>query len=341
MFRNIYGMDLGTYEIKVFDKKRDYIWKEKNIIARKDKEFLYAAGDEAWVMFEKAPENIEIQFPMQGGAIAQFNDMQCLLEELLKKERPFSGGAEYLVAVPTDVTEVEKKAFYDLVYHSSARAKTVRIAERCIVDAIGFGVNVKRTDGIFMVNMGGGSTELSVLSHGGMVLNRLLKIGGEQLDQAIQNQVRRNMDFLIGRRTAEMLRQDFGIFEDATCTTIHVSGRNLRTGIPEHQDVPVGLVRAALKDPLKECISEIRSMIERIPPTVRDGVQKNGICLTGGLANLKELSTYIQESTGLEVRTISRPELCVVEGLRKIIQDRRVYKELTCSLLNEEHRWLR
>ncbi len=341
MFRNIYGMDLGTYEIKVFDKKRDYIWKEKNIIARKDKEFLYAAGDEAWVMFEKAPENIEIQFPMQGGAIAQFNDMQCLLEELLKKERPFSGGAEYLVAVPTDVTEVEKKAFYDLVYHSSARAKTVRIAERCIVDAIGFGVNVKRTDGIFMVNMGGGSTELSVLSHGGMVLNRLLKMGGEQLDQAIQNQVRRNMDFLIGRRTAEMLRQDFGIFEDATCTTIHVSGRNLRTGIPEHQDVPVGLVRAALKDPLKECISEIRSMIERIPPTVRDGVQKNGICLTGGLANLKELSTYIQESTGLEVRTISRPELCVVEGLRKIIQDRRVYKELTCSLLNEEHRWLR
>lgn len=341
MFRNIYGMDLGTYEIKVFDKKRDYIWKEKNVIARKDKEFLYAAGDEAWIMFEKTPENIEIQFPMQCGAIAQFNDMQCLLEELLKKERPFSGGAEYLVAVPTDVTEVEKKAFYDLVYHSSARAKTVRIAERCIVDAIGFGINVKRTDGIFMLNMGGGSTELSVLSHGGMVMNRLLKMGGEQLDQAIRNQVRRNMDFLIGRRTAEMLRQDFGIFEDATCTTIHVSGRNLRTGIPEHQDVPVSLVRAAMKEPLKECVSEIKSMIERIPPTVRSGVQKNGICLTGGLANLKELSTYIQESTGLKVRTISRPELCVVEGLRKIIQDRRVYKELTCSLLNEEYRWLR
>lgn len=341
MFRNIYGLDLGTYEIKVFDKKRDYIWKEKNVIARKDKEFLYAAGDEAWVMFEKAPENIEIQFPMQGGAIAQFNDMQCLLETLLKKERPFSGGAEYLVAVPTDVTEVEKKAFYDLVYHSSARAKTVRIAERCIVDAIGFGVNVNRTDGIFIVNMGGGSTEISVLAHGGMVLNRLLKQGGEHLDQAIQNQIRHNMDFLVGRRTAEMLRQDFGIFEDATCTTIHVSGRNLQTGVPEHQDVPVSMVWAAIKEPLKVCVSEIKAMFERIPATVRGAIQKNGICLTGGLANLKELSTYIQESTGLTVRTTSHPELCVVEGLRKIIQDKRVYKEMTCSLLNREYSWLR
>ncbi len=341
MFRNIYGLDLGTYEIKVFDKKRDYIWKEKNVIARKDKEFLYAVGDEAWVMFEKAPENIEIQFPMQGGAIAQFNDMQCLLETLLKKERPFFGGAEYLVAVPTDMTEVEKKAFYDLVYHSSARAKTVRIAERCIVDAFGFGVNVNRTDGIFIVNMGGGSTEISVLAHGGMVLNRLLKLGGEHLDRVVQNQIRHNMNFLVGRRTAEMLRQDFGIFEDAACKTIHVSGRNLQTGVPEYQDVPVSLVRAAMKEPLKVYVSEIKAMFERIPSTVRGAIQKNGICLTGGLANLKELSTYIQENTGLVVRTVPRPELCVVEGLRKIIQDKRVYKEMTYSLLNKEYSWLR
>ena len=341
MFRNIYGLDLGTYEIKVFDKKRDYIWKEKNVIARKDKDFLYAAGDEAWIMFEKAPENIEVLFPMQGGAIAKFNDMQCLLESLLKKERLFYGGAEYLVAVPTDVTEVEKRAFYDLVYHSAARAKTVRIAERGIVDALGFGINVNRTEGIFIVNMGGGSTEISILAHGGMVMNRLMKLGGEHLDQAIQNLVRHHMDFLIGRRTAEMLRQDFGIFEDATCTTINVSGRNLRTGIPEHRDIPVSMVRAAMKNPLKECVSEIVAMFERTPPTVRTGIEKNGICLTGGLANLKELSTYMEESTGLTVKTTSRPELCVVEGLQKIIQDKRVYRKLTYSLRDGEYKGLR
>lgn len=341
MFRNIYGLDLGTYEIKVFDKKRDFIWKEKNVIAKKDQQFLCAAGDEAWVMFEKAPENIEVVFPMQSGAIARFNDMQCLLQELLKKERPFYGGAEYLVAVPTDVTEVEKRAFYDLVCHSAARAKSVRIAERAVVDAIGFGVNVNRTDGIFVVNMGGGSTEISVLAQGGMVMNRLMKLGGEHLDQAIQNQVRHHMEFLIGRRTAEMLRQDFGIFEDATCTAIRVSGRNLRTRVPEHQEVPVSMVRAAMREPLKECVSEIRAMFERTPPTVRSGLLKNGICLTGGLANLKELSAYLEESTGLTVHTIPRPELCVVEGLKKIIQDKRVYRALTYSLLDGEYKWLR
>lgn len=341
MFRNIYGLDLGTYEIKVFDKKRDFIWKEKNIIARKDKKFLCATGDEAWVMFEKAPDNIEVLFPMQNGVIARFNDMQCLLENLLKKERPFSGGAEYLVAVPTDVTEVEKRAFYDLVYHSSARAKTVRIVERAIADAMGFGVNVQRTSGIFMVNMGGGSTEISVLCNGGMVMTRLMKLGGEHLDQAVQNLIRHNMEFLVGRRTAESLRQDFGIFEDATCTEIDVTGRNLQTGIPEHRPVPVSMVRTAIKAPLKECATEIKSMFERIPPVVRSGVEKNGLCLTGGLANLKELSTYLQKNTGLTVKTCSRPELCVVEGLRKIIQDKRTYKDLTYALSDEDHRWLR
>ena len=145
----------------------------------------------------------------------------------------------------------------------------------------------------------------------------------------------------MGRRTAESLRQDFGIFEDADCTEIDVTGRNLQTGIPEHRSVPVSTVRAAIKEPLKECASEIKSMFERIPPVVRSGVEKNGICLTGGLANLKELSTYLQQSTGLAVKTCVRPELCAVEGLRKIIQDKKSYKELTYSLLGEDYKWLR
>lgn len=341
MFRNIYGLDLGTYEIKVFDKKREFIWKEKNVIARKDNEFLLAAGDDAWVMYEKTPASIEVLFPMQNGVIARFYDMQTLLETLLKKERPFSRGAEYVVAVPTDVTEVEKKAFYDLVFHSSARAKSVRIVERGIADAIGFGIDIYDTDGIFIVNMGGGSTEISILSSGGMVTNRLLKLGGEHLDQEIQNQIRHNLDFLIGRRTAQALREDFGVFGDSVQDTLDVSGQNLLTGIPKHQAVPVSMLRAAMKVPVDECTAAIRSMYEHTPPNVRRGIERNGICLTGGLANLKELPSYIQESTGLSVRTIARPELCAVEGLRKIIQNEHIYKKLTYSMSDENYRWLR
>ena len=111
LLRNVYGLDLGTYEIKVYDRKKDLIWKEKNVIATKEEKYIFASGDEAYAMFEKAPDDIQVVFPMHGGVIAKFDDMQYLLEYLLKKERTFSKGAEYLVAVPTDVTEVESAPF--------------------------------------------------------------------------------------------------------------------------------------------------------------------------------------------------------------------------------------
>ena len=125
MARNIYGLDLGTYEIKIFDKKKVRIWREKNVIAMKDKKYIFSVGNEAYKMYEKAPENVEILFPMKNGVIARFDDMQYLLGSLLKTDHQFARGAEYVIAVPTDVTEVEKKAFYDLVMHSEAKAKSV------------------------------------------------------------------------------------------------------------------------------------------------------------------------------------------------------------------------
>lgn len=150
-------------------------------------------------MYEKAPENVEILFPMKNGVIARFDDMQYLLGSLLKTDHQFARGAEYMIAVPTDVTEVEKKAFYDLVMHSEAKAKSVRIVERGLADAVGAGAGCDERDGIFIANFGGGTTELSVLSRGGMVMNRLLKTGGETLDAAIAGRVRRNREFLIGK----------------------------------------------------------------------------------------------------------------------------------------------
>ena len=116
MARNVYGLDLGTYEIKVFDKKKDRIWREKNVIAMKDKKYIFSVGDEAYDMYEKAPENIQVVFPMKNGVIARFDDMQYLLGNLLGTDRQFVRGAEYVIAVPTDVTEVEKKAFMILSF---------------------------------------------------------------------------------------------------------------------------------------------------------------------------------------------------------------------------------
>lgn len=340
MARNVYGLDLGTYDIKIFDKKKDKIWKAKNVIAMKDKKYIFSTGDEAYEMYEKAPDNIQVVFPMKSGVIAHFDDMQYLLQTLLHTDRQFSRGAEYVIAVPTDVTEVEKKAFYDLVFHSTAKAKSVRIVERGIAEAVGMGIDIWNAKGIFIANFGGETTELSVLASGGMVLNRLIKTGGVHFDNAIANLVRHNTDFLIGRLTAETLRREFGVFTEAGDASLPVAGRDLLTGVPRQESVPIGIVRAAMKEPLDECVRSIKSLLDRTPPDVRRGIDEKGIYLTGGLANLKGLSTYLEESTGLKVTTIPEPELCAVSGLKKMILNKE-YKKLTYSMLDEDYRWLR
>ena len=341
MARNVYGLDLGTYEIKVFDKRKNEIWCEKNVIAMKDRKYIFSLGDQAYEMYEKSPDNIQVVFPMKNGVIAHFDDMQYLLGNLLKTGRQFVRGSEYVIAVPTDVTEVEKKAFFDLVFHSEARAKSVRIVERGLADALGCGIDIMEEKGAFIANFGGGTTEVSVLSSGGIVLNRLVKIGGDSFDDAIVSLVRHNLEFLIGRMTAERLRKEFGVFDQKTDTAITVSGRDLITGVPGQTEIPISLVRAAMKDPIEECVHAIRTMIERTPPDVRRAIEAKGIYLTGGLSNMKGLSTYLQESIGLSVISSPQAELCAVRGLQKIISDKAYYRRLLYSMLDDNYRWLR
>ena len=340
MARNVYGLDLGTYEIKVYDKKQDEIWKEKNVIAIENKKRIFAIGDSAYEMYEKAPDNIQVVFPMKEGVISRFDDMQYLLQNLLSKKSKFTRGSEYLLAVPTDVTEVEKRAFYDLVVHSNARAKQVNIIERGIADAIGLGLDVKNEKGIFIANFGGETTELSVLASGGMVLNKLVKVGGVQFDLAVADLVRKNKDFLIGRLTAEKLRREFGVFDEKNDASMDVAGRNLLTGLPQIRTIQIGLVRAAIKEPLEDIVKSIFSMIDRLPPDVRRVVNQEGIFITGGLANLPGLDTYLREVLNLRVRKAKRPDVCAVEGLRKIIFNKDL-ASLTYSMLDEDYRWLR
>ena len=341
MARNVYGLDLGTYEIKVFDKRKNEIWCEKNVIAMKDRKYIFSLGDQAYEMYEKSPDNIQVVFPMKNGVIAHFDDMQYLLGNLLKTGRQFVRGSEYVIAVPTDVTEVEKKALFDLVFHSEARAKSVRIVERGLADALGCGIDIMEEKGAFIANFGGGTTELSVLSSGGIVLNRLVKIGGDSFDDAIVSLVRHNLEFLIGRMAAERLRKEFGVFDQKTDTAITVSGRDLITGVPGQTEIPISLVRAAMKDPIEECVHAIRTMIERTPPDVRRAIEAKGIYLTGGLSNMKGLSTYLQESIGLSVISSPQAELCAVRGLQKIISDKAYYRRLLYSMLDDNYRGLR
>ena len=339
MFGNVYGLDLGTYEIKVYDKKQNTVWKEKNAVAVANKKTILSVGDAAYEMFERSPNNIEVIFPMKEGVISHFYDMQYLLQNLLKKEQRFMSGSKYIVAVPTDVTEVEKRAFYDLVVHSTAKAKEVRIIERGIADAQGLGLDIQKSLGIFIVNLGGETTELSVLSYGGVVINKMLKIGGRTMDQAIVNSVRAFDDFLIGKQTGEELRKEYGIIgEQKELKT--VAGRNLQIGVPELKGIPVDIVRNAMKNDLQALVNEIRFMLDRTPPEVQRYIQREGIYLTGGLANLRGIDVYFEEEVGIKIHLPKSPEYTTVHGLKDTILNKSLKKH-TYSMLDENYRWMR
>jgi len=216
----------------------------------------------------------------------------------------------------------------------------VSIVERGVAQCIGMGIDVRKTKGMLIVDFGAATTELSVVGSGGMVLNKMLKIGGMTFDVTVQNMVRRNYDFLIGRQTAEALRKRFGVLGGNGKASMVVAGRNLVVGVPRYQEIPSSAVRATMKESLETCTSQIGQLIERTPPEVARSIRKNGICLTGGVSRLPGLDRYIEAVTGYPVHVAAKPDLCAVEGLRRMINSKEL-KKLSYSMLDENYRWIR
>ena len=339
MKKKIYGLDIGTYSIKLFDEKSAKVWITKNVIAIRDKTEVLAVGDKAYEMYEKTPSDVQIIFPMEGGIITHFKSMQYLLNHLIWEKATFTKGAEYLLAVPTDVTEVEKRAFYDLVSLSAAKARSIRIAQRSIADAIGCNIDIRRTGGVVIANFGGGTTELTLLSYGGIVLNRLLHTGGDYFDLGLASFVRRKYELHIGRHSAERLRMQIPLSGDFDEKVVSVSGRDVSLGIPSKREIPLSLLCDFMKELLEESIQGIVNMVSRTSADIRQAIIQNGIYLTGGLAKTIGLSTYIEERTSISVIINEHPQHCVAIGLQAMMLEKG-YKELTYAMLSEDYRWL-
>ena len=190
-----FGLDLGTYNIKIYNGFNETISSNKNMIAIQkiqNKKSLIAYGDHAFEMYEKAPQNINVSFPVTNGVIADINHMQILLRNFINDEMNGNiKGADYYISVPTDITEVEKRAFFDLVKESNVRARNIYIVEKAIADGIGLDVDVINSQGLLVVNIGYETTEISILSMGGIVLSRLIKTGGKKFDESIRNIIRK------------------------------------------------------------------------------------------------------------------------------------------------------
>lgn len=340
MAGNIFGMDLGSYDIKIYNKDGDSFTTVKDALAIKDRKSVLAVGDTAYEMFEKSPEGIEVVFPMKEGVVSHFYDMQHLMNNIFKNNKQSFRSPNYIISVPTDVSEVEKKAFYDLLTQSVARSKSVSVVERSMADAVGFAIDIDGVDGAFIVNMGDQTTEMSVIASGGIILNKLLKKGGAHMDQHIISGIKGTQEFLIGELTAEKLRKTFGLAHLESQKRVKSSGRNLQQGVPALKELNGDVSYYAIKEVLDEVVQNILSLLDRTPPLILRHIKATGIHICGGVANTVGLKEYLEEMLELSVHISDEPEQNTVRGLSEIINNKELHK-LTYSMIHGNYRWMR
>lgn len=318
---NSFGIDLGTSNIKIYSRNDDNVMIEKNMIAIENKNTLFAYGNSAFEMYEKAPGNIRISYPLNNGVIADIKNMETLIKFFINDLSKGSlKPAEYFVAVPTDVTEVEKRAFYDLIKESNVKARKIMVVEKAVADGLGLDIDVKNSQGVLVVNVGYDTTEISILSLGGIVLSRLIKVGGQKFDDAIRSAIRREFSLIIGGKTAENVKIALHDLEKSGKSAV-VYGRDIVTGLPVEREIPTKLVDESLKENFNTIIDNIKVILERTPPELAADIYRHGIYLTGGASQVNHLAELISNGTGLKVQISDNPMTSVALGLAKIIKE--------------------
>ncbi|MCL2718259.1 MAG: rod shape-determining protein [Lachnospiraceae bacterium] len=316
-----YGIDLGTSNIKIYSKSDDVILVEKNMIAIENKDNVFAYGDSAFDMYEKAPGNIRISYPLCNGVIADIKNMEVLIRyfisDLAKGNiRP----SDYFIAVPTDITEVEKRAFKDLVNKAGVKAKRIMVVEKAIADGLGLGIDVKNSQGVMMVNVGYDTTEISILSLGGIVLSRLIKTGGLKFDDAIRGVIRKEFSLIVGGKTAENVKIYLRDLQKEGKPAV-VYGRDIVTGLPVEREIPTELIDETLTESFNMIIDNVKVILERTPPELAADIYRHGVYLTGGASQVNRLAELMRKGTGLGVNVSENPITSVAVGLSKIIKD--------------------
>lgn len=338
MSSNIYGVDLGTANLKVYCKASGTILNEKNTIAIINKNQMYAYGDSAYAMYEKAPEQILVTFPIVNGVIADYNNMQAMLFEFLEKNtKGKTRGAEFVIAVPTDITKVEKKAFSDIIYKSKAKPKNVLLCEKPIANAVGLGLNVNEPTGIMVVDIGADTTEISIISLGGLVLSHLLHFGGNRLDESIISYIRKNYNLVIGRKTACSLKEELSSALEGRDASMVIVGRDVVSGLPIEMEITASIVYEAIRDHLTNICTNIKLILEKTPPELAKDIIHAGIYITGGSSKIERLDELFSQITNIKVNRCDNPEESVAQGLIRIVSDHE-YKHLAYNWKTSEYK---
>ncbi len=321
---NAFGLDLGSCNLKIYSLKENKVRTMKNTIAVVSRDQMYAYGDEAYGMFEKSPEAIEVSFPVSGGVIAAFNDLQTMLYEILENDCGANvRRSEIIVAVPHDITEVEKKAFSDLFVRTKIRPRRIRVCEKPLAAALGAGVEITSSTGALVIDIGADTTEMSVVSLGGIVLSEMLPWGGRRLDEAIILYFRRNHQLIIGQKTAIQLKEQLGTAAAERRDRQKIVGRNVVSGLPVTFEAESEMIREAMEEEITSFGQAVRRMLEKIPPELAKDVVADGMYLCGGGAALFGLPAYLQELTDIQVNTVEEGAAAVAAGLGRMVSEKR------------------
>lgn len=330
MAKKVFGIDFGTNVIKIFKNGEGIVVDEKNVVATQKKK-LYAGGNEAYEMYEKAPENIEVSYPMKAGVIAEIVNMQMLLDYFLKTrcfKKGMRGTSDFIVAVPTHITDVERRAFEDLVKNSVAKTGKVILLDKPVVAAVGIGLDVTSAKGVMTVDIGSETTEIGIISLGGIVLSKLIPVGGRKIDESIQLLVKKKYNLYIGSKTAEQIKMNLGSAVADEDGSMMVFGRDVVTGLPKQMEVSAKLVCEAIKEHLYTIVEGIKMILEHTPPEISSDIIDSGIYLTGGSAKIKELDKLISQETDLIVNVSNDCENSVANGLGVIMEDNSLLSQL-------------
>ncbi|MBQ3513303.1 MAG: rod shape-determining protein MreB [Lachnospiraceae bacterium] len=317
------GIDLGTASILVYVKGKGVVLKEPSVVAfDRNTNKIKAIGEEARLMLGRTPGNIVAVRPLRQGVISDYTITEKMVKYFIQKavgKNFFGRKPRISVCVPSGATEVEKKAVEDATY--SAGAREVSIIEEPVAAAIGAGIDIAKPCGNMIVDIGGGTSDIAVISLGGTVVSTSIKIAGDDFDEAIVRYMRKKHNLLIGERTAEEIKINIGTcYKRPEPITMDVRGRNLVTGLPKTITVSSEETVEALKETTSQIVDAVHSVLERTPPELAADISDRGIVLTGGGALLHGLEELIEEKTGITTMTAEDSMRCVAIGTGKYIE---------------------
>lgn len=317
------GIDLGTSNVLVYIKNKGIVLNEPAVVAvNNDTDDILAVGEEARRMLGRTPANIVAIRPLRDGVISDYDITERMLKYFIRKT---CGSGRFfkpkiMICVPSGVTEVEKRAVREAA--TQAGGKDVYLIEEPVAAAIGAGIDISQPDGVMIIDVGGGTTDIAVISLGGIVASVSVKIAGDKFDDSIIRYMRKVHKLYIGERTAELIKNTIGTaFPREEEQTMECRGRDLVTGLPKTVEVSSEEIMQALEEPLHSICEAVHGVLERTPPELAADISNSGIVMTGGVAYLYGLDKRIQDRTGINVKIADDPTSCVAVGTGKALNE--------------------